>query len=234
MSNKIKILVIDDEPQIRKLLKLTLEANDYEVILAETAKSGLQLAASRIPELILLDLNLPDEEGSVVLKEIKDWSAAQVIILSVRSSENDKIKLLDAGADDYITKPFHSGELLARIRVAMRHKDNVVETSIKSFGDLELNFAARTLKKNGILIQLTSTEYAILKLLTSNIGKVLTHKQILESIWGNPFSDETQYLRVFIGQLRKKIEDEPSKPKYLKTISGVGYIFSDEPDIKYF
>ena len=228
MSSKTKILVIDDEPQIRKLLKLTLEANNYEVVLADSAKSGLQLAASQTPELILLDLNLPDEDGSVALKELKEWSKAQIIILSVRNSENDKIKLLDSGADDYITKPFHSGELMARIRVAMRHKDNVVETSIKTLGKFEFNYSARTLKKNGRVVQLTSTEYAILKLLVSNTGKVLTYKQILESIWGNPFSEETQYLRVFIGQLRKKIEDEPSKPKYLKTINGVGYIFSDE------
>lgn len=226
MNLQTKILIIDDEPQIRKLLKLTLEANNYNVILAETGKSGLQLAASQNPELILLDLNLPDIEGMNVLKEMKEWSAAQIIILSVRSSEADKIKLLDAGADDYITKPFHSGELLARIRVALRHKDKVQESAIQTIGEFEINYAARTLLKNGKLINLTSTEYSILKLLMGNIDKALTHKQILESIWGNAFSEETQYLRVFIGQIRKKIEDDPSKPKYLKTISGVGYIFS--------
>jgi two-component system, OmpR family, KDP operon response regulator KdpE len=226
MSNKIKILVIDDEPQIRKLLKLTLEANNFEVISSDTGKNGIMLAASINPEIILLDLNLPDEDGLDVLNSIREWSSAQIIILSVRSSENDKIKLLDSGADDYITKPFHSGELLSRIRVALRHKEIIQETPVQILGDLEINYASRTIKKLGKLVNLTSTEYAILKLLITNKDKVLTHKQILESIWGNPFSEETQYLRVFIGQIRKKIEDDPSKPIYLKTISGVGYIFS--------
>lgn len=226
MNGKTKILVVDDEPQIRKLLKLTLEANNYEVISAENAKSGKMLIASVKPDIILLDLNLPDEDGLSVLKQIRDWCTAQIIILSVRSSQEDKIKLLDLGADDYITKPFHSGELLARIRVALRHKDSVQEIPLQNIDDFEINFAARTIKKKGIPINLTSTEYAILKLLILNYNKVLTHKQILENIWGNPFAEETQYLRVFIGQIRKKIEDDPSKPLYLKTISGVGYIFN--------
>lgn len=228
MSNKIKILVIDDEPQIRKLLKLTLEANSFEVISADTGKTGVQLCASIKPELILLDLNLPDEDGLSVLNQIREWSSAQVIILSVRSSEADKIKLLDSGADDYITKPFHSGELLSRIRVALRHQDVIQDTPIQTIGEIEINYASRTVKKSGKPVNLTSTEYAILKLLINNKDKVLTHKHILESIWGNPFSEETQYLRVFIGQIRKKIEDDVSKPKYLKTISGVGYIFNVE------
>jgi two-component system, OmpR family, KDP operon response regulator KdpE len=228
MSNKINILVIDDEPQIRKLLKLTLEANNFEVISADTGKSGIQLAASLKPELILLDLNLPDEDGLSVLKQIREWSTAQVIILSVRSSETDKINLLDSGADDYIIKPFHSGELLARIRVALRHKEIIQDTPIVNIGEIEINYASRTIKKSGRLINLTSTEYAILKLLITNKDKVLTHKQILESIWGNPFSEENQYLRVFIGQIRKKLETDKSNPKYLKTISGVGYIFSTD------
>jgi two-component system, OmpR family, KDP operon response regulator KdpE len=228
MNIKTKILVIDDEPQIRKLLKLTLEANDFDVISAENGRRGIQLTASINPELILLDLNLPDEDGLSVLKEIRQWSSTQVIILSVRSSENEKIKLLDAGADDYITKPFHSGELLARIRVALRHKEVVQDSPIQTLGKIEINYSSRTLKKSGNLINLTATEYSILKLLISNKDKVLTHKQILESIWGNPFSEETQYLRVYIGQIRKKMEDDPSKPKYLKTVSGVGYIFNGE------
>ena len=228
MSKKTKILVIDDEPQIRKLLKLSLEANDYEVVLAENAKLGIQLAASIKPEIIILDLNLPDEDGLSVLMKLREWSSSQILILSVRSSERDKISLLDAGADDYITKPFHTGELLARIRVALRHQDTIQGNPIINVGDIEINLASRTVKKLGQMINLTSTEYAILKLLVQNKDKVLTHKQILESIWGNPFSEETQYLRVFIGQIRKKIEDDYSNPKYFKTISGVGYIFSLE------
>ncbi|MCX6152795.1 MAG: response regulator transcription factor [Candidatus Kapabacteria bacterium] len=226
MRNKTKILVIDDEPQIRKLLKLSLEANDYDIILAENANLGIQLAASHQPDVILLDLNLPDMDGQTALKQIREWSSAQIIILSVRSSEQDKIRLLDAGADDYITKPFHTGELLARLRVALRHKEPMLENPIIIIEHIEINLASRTVKKSGHLINLTSTEYTILKLLVQNKDKVLTHKQILESIWGNSFSEETQYLRVFIGQLRKKIEDDYSKPKYIKTISGVGYIFS--------
>ena len=228
MSNKIKILVIDDEPQIRKLLKLSLEANEFEVETAENAKFGMQLAASIQPEIILLDLNLPDEDGLSVLKKIREWSTAQIIILSVRSSETDKINLLDAGADDYITKPFHTGELLARLRVALRHHENIQDNPIISIGEIEINLASRVVKKLGKIINLTSTEYPILKLLIHNKDKALTRKQILESIWGNQFSEETQYLRVFIGQISKKIEDDYSKPKYLKTISGVGYIFSIE------
>jgi len=226
MNSKTKILVIDDEPQIRKLLKLTLEANNFEVITAENGKNGIQVTASFKPELILLDLNLPDEDRVSVLKQIREWSTAQIIILSVRSSEADKINLLDSGADDYITKPFHSGELLARIRVALRHEDIAQESPVQTIGEIEINYASRTVKKSGKTINLTSTEYAILKLLISNNDKVLTHKQILESIWGNPFSEETQYFRVFIGQIRKKIEDDASNPKYLKTISEAGYIFS--------
>ncbi len=227
MNNKINILVIDDEHQIRKLLKLTLEANDYVVITAETGRAGIQLAASNQPNLILLDLNLPDEDGLFVLKSIREWSSSPIIILSVRSSENEKIKLLDSGADDYITKPFHSGELLARIRVALRHKEIIQDTPIENIGEFEINYAARTIKKKGVILNFTSTEYAIFKLFISNRGKVLTHSQVLEKIWGNPFSDETQYLRVFIGQIRKKIEEDPAKPKFLKTILGVGYIFQD-------
>lgn len=226
MSNKTKILVIDDEPQIRKLLKLLLETNNFEVFTAETGGIGIQLAASIMPELILLDLNLPDVDGLSVLKQIREWSKAQIIILSVRSSETDKIELLDSGADDYLTKPFHTGELLARIRVALRHQDIIQDAPIENIGNLEINYSSRTVKKDGRTVNLTSTEYAILKLLIINKEKVLTHRQILEDIWGNPFSEETQYLRVFIGQIRKKIEEDASNPKYLKTISGVGYIFS--------
>lgn len=228
MSSKIKILVVDDEPQIRKLLKLTLEASGYEVILAENSKIAIQLTAWQKPELILLDLNLPDEGGVSVLKQIREWSKAQVVILSVKNSEADKIQLLDLGADDYITKPFHTGELLARIRVALRHREVIQDTPILIIGELEINFASRTIKKSGKVINFTSTEYAILKLLMINKDKVLTHKQILEDIWGNPFADETQYLRVFIGQIRKKIEDDPTNPTFLKTLTGVGYMLSSK------
>ncbi len=229
MNDKVKVLVIDDEPQIQKLLKITLEINDYHYFEATSAKEGVRLAASIMPDIILLDLNLPDEDGLFVLKLIRQWSKAQIIILSVRNSEKDKILLLDNGADDYLTKPFHSGELLARLRVAIRHlDDNSTDVHNLSILNLEINFVSRTVKKEGKSISLTSTEYALLRLLALNQNKVLTHKQILDKIWGNSFSDETQYLRVFIGQLRKKIEDNSSEPKLIKTISGVGYIMTSE------
>lgn len=231
MTDNIKVLVIDDEPQIQKLLKITLEVNDYEYYSAVTAKEGIRLAASIMPDIILLDLNLPDDDGLSLLKQIRQWSKAQIIVLSVRNSEKDKINLLDNGADDYLTKPFHTGELLARLRVAMRHKD-VTSNDIQKIliANLEIDLVSRSVKKNGVIINLTSTEYALLKLLAINQNKVLTHSQILDKIWGNSFSDETQYLRVFIGQLRKKIEDNTTNPKFIKTISGVGYIMQNEID----
>lgn len=225
---KQKILVIDDEPQIRRLLKISLEVNDYQFIEAENGKQGIQLAASVKPDLILLDLNLPDFDGFSVLQQLREWSSTQIIVLSVRSSEDEKIKLLDSGADDYITKPFHTGELLARIRVALRHIDTKNEDPILIFSNLEINMAARTVKKDAKQIAMTSTEFSILRLLAQNSNKVMTHRQILDAIWGNSFADETQYLRVFIGQIRKKIEDDLSKPKFIKTVSGVGYVFSTD------
>jgi two-component system, OmpR family, KDP operon response regulator KdpE len=226
MTKKDKILVIDDEPQIRKLLKLSLESYDYDVILAETGLSGIQLAASQNPSLIILDLNLPDENGKNVLKQIREWSSVQIIILSVKSSEVDKIELLDCGANDYVTKPFHIGELLARIRVALRNESAVSKDPEFCFDDIVINFSSRKVLKADIEINLTSTEYQLLKLFIQNKDKVLTHRQILESIWGRTFSEEVQYIRVFIAQLRKKIEKDPIKPHYIKTMSGVGYIFS--------
>jgi len=222
---KIKILVVDDEPQIRKLLRITLEANDYQITEAASGIASIQLAASILPDLIILDLNLPDEDGYEVLNKIREWSSSPIIILSVRNSEEEKIRLLDSGADDYVIKPFHTGELLARIRVALRHKDTNNENPILKFDELEINLASRTIIKNGCEINMTSTEYSILKLLAQNRGKAMTHKDILKSIWGNSFSDEVQYLRVFIGQIRKKIEDDLSNPKFIKTMPGVGYIF---------
>ena len=179
MKNKTKVLVIDDEPQIRKLLRITLEVNDYVCLDAETAKQGIHLAASNLPDIILLDLNLPDDDGLSVLKQIREWSKAQIIILSVRSSESDKIKLLDSGADDYITKPFHTGELLSRIRVALRHQDFTQDIPIQTIGDIEINFASRTVKKSGNIVNLTYTEYAIVSYLYQIKTKLLhTNKSL--------------------------------------------------------
>lgn len=224
--NNPTILIIDDELQIRKMLTIILQSNDYQVIEAATAKEGLQMAASYQPDLILLDLGLPDKNGQELLKELRVWYAKAIIILSVQSAENEIIKALDNGAEDYLTKPFRTGELLARIRLAIRKTNTEMEQhSIISCGDLEIDFVNRTVLKKQELVKLTATEYDLMAILLKNEGKVLTHQYLLKQIWGLSYSDETQYLRVFIAQIRKKIEDNPNKPQYLLTESRIGYRF---------
>ncbi len=224
--NKPEILIIDDEPQIRKLLEISLESNDYKVISAENAKQGILLAANYSPELILLDLGLPDKNGHEVLKELRTWFNKAIIILSVINNENDIVSALDNGATDYLTKPFRTAELLARIRVALRNNHVQNFNNIEKFGDIEIDFVARTVKKNFEIVKLTSTEFNLLVLLAKNEGRVLTHQYILKEIWGVGSQTETQYLRVFVGTLRKKIEENPNHPKHIITESGVGYRFS--------
>ncbi|MFA7362067.1 MAG: response regulator [Candidatus Kapaibacterium sp.] len=223
MSITENILVIDDEIQIRRLLKISLENSGFKVFEAENAKSGLQEIVNARPSLILLDLGLPDEDGLSLLKKIRDFSEVPVIILSVRNSENVIISALDSGADDYITKPFNTGELLARIRTSMRH--SLPEQKIENFtnGNVSINFSTRTVKKKNSIVKLTSTEFSLLSLFIRNSEKVLTHNYILKEIWGKQYSDDTQYLRVYVAQLRKKLEDNPSRPKMFITESGVGY-----------
>ena len=223
--NKAEILLIDDEPQIRKTLEITLQTNGYLSKSAVSAKEGLIMAANHPPELILLDLGLPDENGHIVLQKLRQWYTNPVIILSVQKNEEDIVKALDNGANDYLSKPFRSGELLARIRSALRDaiKDEV-DTAV-NFQNIQVDFSARTVKKKNQLIKLTSTEYNLLALLIRNEGKVLTHQYLLRAIWGPGFINQSQYLRVFIAQLRKKIEDDPNRPEYLMTESGVGYRF---------
>jgi two-component system KDP operon response regulator KdpE len=220
-----KILVIDDEKPIQRLLKITLESAGYRIHESYSGESGVIAAASFKPDIILLDLGLPDIDGLVVLKKIREWSKAPVIILSVRNSEKDIIAALDNGADDYITKPFSTGELLARIRVASRHRDSPeYVTNYKSNG-LTVDITSRVVKKDGEIVKLTATEYSLLLLFIKNAGKVLTHSYILKEVWGLPFSEENQYVRIFIAQLRKKLEDDPNEPKLFVTESGVGYRF---------
>lgn len=223
--NKAEVLVIDDEPQIRKLLEITLESNDFIVRTAENAKLGIQLAASHPPELILLDIGLPDKSGHEVLKELRLWYNKAIIILSVINHENDIVTALDNGATDYLTKPFRSAELMARIRSAIRRNQSLVNCSTTSSGDLKIDFSARLVTKNEALVKLTNTEFNLLALFFKNEGRVLTHTFILKEIWGVGYQTETQYLRVFIGTLRKKIEDDHHSPKHLLTESGVGYRF---------
>ena len=224
--NKPEILIIDDEPQIRKLLEISLESNDYKVISAENAKQGILLAANHAPDLILLDLGLPDKSGHEVLKELRTWFNKAIIILSVINNENDIVSALDNGATDYLTKPFRTAELLARIRVALRNNQVENFNNVEKFRDLEIDFVARTVKKNSEIVKLTSTEFNLLVLLAKNEGRVLTHQYILKEIWGVGSQTETQYLRVFVGTLRKKIEENPNQPKHIITESGVGYRFN--------
>jgi len=223
--SKAEILVIDDEPQIRKLLEITLESNDYKVLQAETGKEGLIKAANHPPELILLDIGLPDKSGHEILKELREWYNKSIIILSAQNSETDIVTALDNGATDYLTKPFRTAELLARIRSAIRRNQTTGDTTVVEAGELQINLVARTLKKNNEFLKLTSTEYNLVSLFARNEGRVLTHQFILKEIWGVPYQTETQYLRVFVGSLRKKIEENPNNPKHIITESGVGYRF---------
>jgi two-component system KDP operon response regulator KdpE len=223
--NNPEILIIDDEAQIRKLLQITLQSNDYKVTETSTAKEGLIMAANHPPDVILLDLGLPDENGHVVLKKLREWYSKPIVILSVQSNEEDIIKALDNGANDYLVKPFRTGELLARIRTVLRGPVNEDENPVTIYNDLEIDLAARLVKKKNEQIKLTATEYTLLSLLAKNQGKVLTHQYLLKQVWGPSYINESQYLRVFIAQLRKKIEDDPNKPLHIITQSGVGYRF---------
>jgi two-component system KDP operon response regulator KdpE len=217
------VLVIDDEVQIRRLLQITLESDGYKVIKAETAEEGIRRAAMDHPDLIILDLGLPDMDGTAVLKQLREWATIPIIILSVRNSEPEIIACLDAGADDYLVKPYRSGELLARVRAAIRHRPTNQPETLFRTGDLEVDLTARTVTKGGEPVKLTVTEYNLLSLFVRNAGRVLTHRYILEQVWGPTFVEETEYTRVYVGQLRKKIEDNPATPKLLLTESGIGY-----------
>jgi two-component system KDP operon response regulator KdpE len=224
MSNT-KILIIDDEAQIRKILTITLQSNGFNVSEAITGKEGLKLVASHPPDLVLLDLGLPDENGHEILKRLREWYTNPIIIVSVQNNEEDIIKALDNGANDYLVKPFRTGELLARIRSALRKMTSESNTPVVEFPDLFIDFANRIVKRNNANVKLTTTEYALLSLLVRNEGKVLTHHYLLSTVWGSAHRNESQYLRVFIAQLRKKIEIDPNKPSHIITESGVGYRF---------
>lgn len=225
MTNAGTILIIDDETQIRRLLEITLSANEFRVSGASTGKEGIALAASLQPLLIILDLGLPDTDGLDVIKTLREWYRKPIIILSVRNSEEDIVKALDNGANDYLTKPFRTGELLARIRVAIRQSQGISDNPVLEFGSLSIDLNNHTARKNNEIIKLTSTEFSLLALLAKNEGRVLTHQYILKEVWGMGYIEQTQYLRVFIAQLRKKLEDDPAKPRLFNTESGIGYRF---------
>ena len=223
MSIKNTVVVCDDESQIRKILTISLESADYKVMEAENGKDAITQIATSHPQLVILDLGLPDRDGLSVLKEIRTWTSVPVIILSVKNSEEDIVKALDLGADDYLTKPFNTSELLARIRANIRRTITGDEETVFQNGDLVIDLSSRIVKKANTEIKLTNTEYLLLVLLAKNTDKVLTHRYILKEIWGPSAIENSQYLRVFIGQLRKKIEDDYSNPGIILTESGVGY-----------
>ena len=221
-------MIIDDEVQIRRLLEITLNLNGYKVSEASTGKEGIVAAATHNPALIILDLGLPDEDGLSVLGKLREWYQNPIIILSVRNSEEDIINALDNGANDYLTKPFRTGELLARIRTALRlSQDKTGSGSLLLFGSLFIDLAGHTVRKNNILLKLTATEFSLLALMARNSGKVLTHQYLLKEVWGYTYLTQTQYLRVFVAQLRKKIEDDPTHPSLIITESGIGYRFGE-------
>ena len=222
-DNAAIALVIDDELQIRRLLRLTLEAHGYRVFEAATGQDGLLEAAQRRPDVVLLDLGLPDLDGVTVLKRLREWSRVPVVVLTVRDREDDKIAALDAGADDYVTKPFSTGELLARLRVAQRHARPAEEVSVFRNGALEVDLVARVVKFEGNEVKLTPTEYALLRLFVLHSGKVLTHRQLLREVWGPNAVEQTHYLRVYMTHLREKLEKDPSNPRLFVTEPGVGY-----------
>ncbi len=222
-TSKPQVLVIDDEPQIRRLLTVTLEANDYWVLTAATGQEGLVLAAQYRPALVILDLGLPDASGQAVLARLREWSNAPVIILSVQDDEAGKVVALDAGADDYVTKPFNTGELLARLRAALRRAARPDEPVVFQAGKLVVDLSARRVTMGGHEVKLTVTEYNLLRLLVRHAGKILTHRQILREVWGQGHEEHTHYLRVYVAHLREKIEPDPSRPEIIVTEPGVGY-----------
>lgn len=218
------ILIIEDESQMRRFLRASLESNGYQVFETESAADGLIQAASRNPDLILLDLGLPDADGLQVTERLREWARMPVIVLSARGKEEDKVKALDAGADDYLTKPFGVGELLARIRVALRHSARTDSGASQfALGDVRVDLLRRVVTKAQQEVHLTPIEYKLLATLIKHEGRVLTHRQLLKEVWGPGSSEQTQYLRVYMGQLRHKLEDDPSRPRFLTTEPAVGY-----------
>ncbi|GAB4552921.1 MAG: response regulator [Anaerolineae bacterium] len=223
MTDALQVLVVDDEVQIRRFLQVSLEAHGYRVHEANNGREALTKAAQLRPDLIILDLGLPEIDGYTVLLRLREWTKTPVIILSVRDSDRDKVAALDAGADDYLTKPFSVDELLARLRVAHRHTLPQSEETVFVSGGVQVDLTRRLVTRHGEPVKLTPTEYALLRLMIQHAGKVLTHQQILKAVWGVEYINETHYLRVYFAQLRQKLEDNPSLPTLLITEAGVGY-----------
>jgi two-component system KDP operon response regulator KdpE len=219
------ILLVEDEPQVRRFLRTMLATHGYHLVEAETAAAGLAHASARAPDLVLLDLGLPDGDGVEVTRRLREWTQTPIIILSARDQEGDKVEALDAGANDYLTKPFGAGELLARIRVALRPAAAAAGRGEPVFqsGELRVDLSLRQVSVAGVEVHLTPTEYKLLAMLVRNAGKVVTHNQLLRDAWGPAYASQKQYLRVYMGQLRHKLEADPARPRYLTTEPGVGY-----------
>ena len=230
-ERSLLILLVEDEPQLRRFLRPMLATHGYRIVEAETAREGLALARSHNPDIVLLDLGLPDGDGVEVTRQLRAWSQVPIVVISARGKEQDKVEALDAGADDYLIKPFGSAELLARLRVALRHAARgvlVTAQSVHSFGDVRVDLARRTVHRADLEVHLTPHEYKLLLTLIQHAGKVVTHRQLLREVWG-PSVQQTHYLRVYMGQLRQKLEEDPARPRWLATEAGVGYRLRDEP-----
>jgi two-component system, OmpR family, KDP operon response regulator KdpE len=223
MTEGVQVLVVDDELQIRRFLRISLEANGYHVHETATGQDAIVKTAQLRPDLVILDMGLPDMDGLDVLKRLREWTKTPVIILSVRDSDRDKVGALDAGADDYLTKPFSVEELLARIRTAQRHTQPHQDEAVFTSGRLQVDLTRRLVTVNGEPVRFTPTEYALLRLMIRHAGRVLTHRQILHEVWGPEYVNETHYLRVYFAQLRQKIEENPAVPEIILTEPGVGY-----------
>ncbi|EIJ0935730.1 response regulator [Vibrio cholerae] len=230
MNSEIKILIIEDEAPIQRFLTVLISGYEYQVKVASTAEQGLHLVASWNPHLILLDLGLPDQDGISLTRELRAWTQTPIMVISAREKEADKVQALDAGANDYLTKPFGSEELMARIRVALRLAPSIesVEQTRFELGDLVLDLVLKQVTKAGEPVKLTKTAYNILKLLAKNMGKVLTHKQILKEVWGGNYVEHHHYVRIHVAQLRHKVEDNPAQPRFILTENGVGYRLVDK------
>ncbi|MBL7119234.1 MAG: response regulator transcription factor [Dehalococcoidia bacterium] len=226
MPKKTKILVVDDEPKIRMFIRANLEARGYEVHLAQDGVEAVEMAGRIDPDVIVLDVNMPHMNGIEACRRIREWADMPIIILSIREDEADKVRALDEGADDYVTKPFGIEELLARIRVALRRSAGVITViPVFSAGGLEVDFSKQLVKRRGEIVRLTRTEYELLAYLVSHCGKVLTHRELLHNVWGPEYGEESEYVRTFIRQLRRKIEDDPSNPRFIVTEPRIGYRF---------
>jgi two-component system KDP operon response regulator KdpE len=228
-SERPVVVVIEDEPQIRRFLRTSLDANEFTVHEAETGKQGLVECATRRPEVVILDLGLPDMDGVEVIRQLREWSKVPVVVLSARSQETDKIAALEAGADDYVVKPFGMGELIARLRVALRHSAESGDEAQSTFraGEIEVDLLNRRVRRTGADVHLTPTEYRLLVVLVKHPGKVLTQRFLLKEVWGPGYTESAHYLRIYMANLRKKLEADPTQPRHLLTETGVGYRFDE-------